>query len=272
MRLFLLLILFNQIKMNFSKKNHELQINNKSVMSIAKALLFAFCIMVFVSSCSKRVDYSAEYMEQTSGRYLYNQENVIDVYYENKKLLINWGGLKVIEPVIIDDKTFFIADIYQKLHFVQHPETKKRYLSVISSEENESVISYDYLKVDDTYKTPSMHLNSGDYEKALAGYLEIKEQDSTSALIDEGDFNRLGYRLLRDKEFENAVEVFKMNVVLFPESANVYDSLADAYLAKGDSLQAFNNFKMTLDRNENNDKAKRFVEAYNLAKSKKPLQ
>ena len=257
--------------MNFLKKYYTLQNNNKNVVNITKALQFAFCIMVFVSSCSKRVDYTAEYIEQTSGRYLYNQENVIDVYYENKKLLINWGGLKVIEPVIIDDKTFFIADIYQKLHFVQHPETKKRYLSVIS-EENEDVISYDYLKVDDTYKTPSMHLNSGDYEKALAGYLEIKEQDSTSTLIDEGDFNRLGYRMLRDKEFENAVEVFKMNVVLFPESANVYDSLADAYLAKGDSLQAFNNFKKTLELNNANEKAKRFVENYNLPNTKKPLQ
>jgi len=257
--------------MNFLKKYYTLQSNNKNVVNITKALLFALSITVFATSCSKRVDYTQEYMEQTTGRYLYNQENFIDVYYENKKLLINWGGLKVIEPVIIDDKTFFIADIYQKLHFVQHPETKKRYLSVIS-EENENLISYDYLKVNDTYKTPSMHLDSGDYEKALAGYLEIKEQDSTSALIDEGDFNSLGYRLLRDKKYDDAVEVLKMNTVLFPESSNVYDSLADAYLAKGDSLQAFNNFKKTLEYNKNNDKAKRFVEAFNSSKTKKPLQ
>ncbi len=257
--------------MNFSKKYCTKQSGNKSVVSITKALLFAFCIMVFVSSCSKKVDYTQEYMEQTSGRYLYNQENIIDVYYKNKKLFINWGGLKVIKPVIVDDTTFFIADIYQKLIFVQHPETKKRYLSVIS-EENEDIITYDYLKVDNDYKTPSMHLDSGNYDKALAGYLEIKEQDSTSALIDEGDFNSLGYRLLRDKEYENAVEVFVMNTVLFPESSNVYDSLADAYLAKGDSLEAFNNFKKTLEYNENNDKAKRFVETFNLSKTKKPLQ
>lgn len=248
--------------MNFSKKNYALQSNNKSVVSITRILLFALCIIVFVSSCSKSIDYTAEYMEQTTGRYLFNQENVIDVFYENKKLFLNWGELKVIEPLILDDKTFFIPDIYKKLHFVQHPETKEKYLSIIS-EENEGVISYDYLKVDDTYKTPSMHLNNGDYEKALAGYLKIKEQDSTSALVGEGDFNSLGYRLIRDKEYDNAVEVLKMNVVLFPESANVYDSLADAYLAQGDSLQAFNSFKKALDYNKGNDKAKRFVEAYN---------
>ncbi len=108
-----------------------------------------------------------------------------------------------------------------------------------------------------------MHLDSGDYKKALAGYLEIKEKDSTSALIDEDDFNSLGYRLMRDEEYKNAVEVLKMNVVLFPGSANVYDSLADAYLAQGDSLEAFNNFKKALERNASNGKAQRFVEAFN---------
>ncbi|WP_347923967.1 tetratricopeptide repeat protein [Pontimicrobium sp. SW4] len=247
--------------MNFLKKNHKLQSSNKSIITITKTSFLVLFTIAFVSSCSKNIDYSAEYMEQTSGRYLYNQENVIDVFYENKKLFLNWGEYKIIEPVVLDNNTFFIADIYKKLHFVQHPETKERYLSVIS-EENEDVISYDYLKVDDTYKTPSMHLKNGNYKEALTGYLEIKEQDSTSTLIDEGNFNSLGYKLLRDKDYENAVEVFKMNVVLFPESANVYDSLADAYLAKGDSLQAFNNFKKTLEYNDNNSKAKRFVEAF----------
>lgn len=247
--------------MSFSIINHKLQNNQKSNIAFLKSLMYFSFAMLFVLSCSKSVNYTPEYMEQTSGRYLYNQENFIDVYYEDEKLFINWGGLKIIEPVIIDDKTFFIADIYKKLHFVQHPETKKRYLSVIS-EENENEISYDYRKVDDNYKTPSMHLDSGDYEKALAGYLDIKEQDSTSALIDEGDFNRLGYRLLRDKDHESSIEVFKMNVVLFPESANVYDSLADAYLANGDSLEAYNNFKKTLEYNTNNSKATQFVESF----------
>jgi tetratricopeptide (TPR) repeat protein len=257
--------------MDFSIKNFKLQNRKKSKVIITGTSMFVICILFLISSCSNKVNYTPEYMEQTSGRYLYNQENVIDVFYENNKLFLNWGGLKVIEPVILDDKTFFIADIYQKLHFVQHPETKKRYLSVIS-EGNENVISYDYLKVDDAYKTPSMHLDNGDYKQALAGYLLIKEQDSTGALIDEGDFNSLGYRLLRDKEFDNAIDVFKMNVALFPTSSNVYDSLADAYLAIGDSLQAFNNFTKTLNLNNNNEKARRFIETYNSSKTKKLLQ
>ena len=132
--------------------------------------------MLLVLGCSKSVKYSDEFIKQTSGRYLFNQENVIDVYYDDQKLLLNWGGVKIIEPVILDSNTFFVPDIYKKLHFVEHPETKKRYLSVIS-EEDETLITYDYLKVDANYKTPSMHLENGDYDKALTGYLEIKKQE-----------------------------------------------------------------------------------------------
>ncbi len=250
--------------MNFSNKNknNEIESRNISAMRITKVLFFTLCLVIFISSCSKRINYTSEYMEQTSGRYLFNQENVIDVFYEDNKLFLNWGELKIIEPVILDEKTFFVADIYKKLHFVQHPETKKRYLSIVS-EDDDPIITYDYLKVDNEFKTPSMHLENGDYDKALSGYLEIKKQDSTSLLLDEGYFNRLGYRLLRKKEHEKAIEIFKMNVVLFPTSANVYDSLGDAYKSYGDSLQAFNNYKKTLEYNDGNGKAKRFVEAYN---------
>jgi len=248
--------------MNFSKKDNGLEIKNKNAMNKTNVLLYTLFLIIVVSSCTKPIDYSAEYMEQTSGRYLFDEENIIDVLYKDKHLFIKLGGVKIIEPVILDKKTFFVADIYKKLRFVQHPETQKRYLSIIS-EDNEDAITYDYLKVDDAFNTPSMYLENGDYDNALAGYLEIKKQDSTSVLLDEGNFNRIGYSLLRRKEYENAISVFKMNVVLYPESGNVYDSLGDAYLAHGDSLQAFNNYKKTLEYNDGNGKARRFVEAYN---------
>ena len=107
-----------------------------------------------------------------------------------------------------------------------------------------------------------MHLENGDFKKALEGYLAIKAEDSTSVFLNERELNSLGYRLLRKEKYEDAVEVFKMNVALFPESANVYDSLGDGYLASGDSLLAYENYKKTLEFNNSNTKAKNFVEAY----------
>jgi tetratricopeptide (TPR) repeat protein len=249
------------IKMNFSKKNHQLKSKNRSAVSKTKFSLIYLFLIVVVFSCSKNIDYSSEFMQQTSGRYLYNQDEVIDVYYNNKKLFLKWKGAEKIKPVIIDENTFFVVDMYKKLHFVQHPETKKRYLSVIPEDNNDS-IRYDYLKVEDTFKTPSMYFKDKEYDKALLGYLEIQKQDSTSVFINERDFNSHGYELLRKKEYENAIEVFQMNVTLYPKSDNAYDSLADAYLRNEDSLQAFNNYKKALKYNNGNKRAKQFVEAY----------
>ena len=231
-----------------------------------RTLLFSLILTIFISSCSKNVDYSPEFIKQTSGRYLFNQDDVIEVFYENNKLFLKWRGAKKIEPVVIDKNTFFMVDMYKKLKFVQHPETKQRYLSIIPKE-NETTITYDYLKVTDSFKTPSMYLKSGAYKKALTGFLEIKKLDSTSVLINESEFNSLGYQLIREKEYQKAIDVLKINVALYPESDNVYDSLGIAYLVNGDSLQAFNNYKKALELNTGNKRAKNYIKAYSKNKN-----
>lgn len=43
--------------------------------------------------------------------------------------------------------------------------------------------------------------------------------------------NRIGYMLIRDQRYPEAIEAFKANVERYPNSANVYDSLAEAYIA-----------------------------------------
>ena len=227
-------------------------------------LLVTVCFLVF--NCSNRLEYSEAFKKETSGNYLYNQDDLIEVYYENNQLMLNWRGGKI-EPVVIDTNEFFVADMYKKFHFVQHPETKKRYLSVIS-EEDEQQITYDYLKAPEGYKTPSFYLKEGNYEKALAGYLEIKKQDSTSSFINERGFNTMGYKHIRNHEFDKAIGVLKLNASLHPNSANVYDSLAEAYLLNGDSLKAYNNYEKTLEIFPNNIRAQKFITNYTAKSSR----
>jgi tetratricopeptide (TPR) repeat protein len=225
-------------------------------------LIIGYTLFVFVLSCLKDVNYSTEFINQTSGRYLYTPDEVLEVYYINDDLYLKWRGADKLKPLSIDQNTIFVADMYKKLRFVEHPETKEYYLASVDPD-NEDIVSYDYLKLADSVKIPSTHLRNGDFDEALAGYLNIKKQDSTSELIDEGEFNRMGYRYLRDKKFQEAIEVFKINVALYPESSNVYDSLADAYVRSGDSLQAFNNYKKALELNNGNRRAKEYVDAFN---------
>jgi predicted alpha/beta superfamily hydrolase len=47
--------------------------------------------------------------------------------------------------------------------------------------------------------------------------------------VPENVINDFGYRLMGDNKFDEAIAVFKHNVDLYPGSANVYDSLGEAY-------------------------------------------
>jgi tetratricopeptide (TPR) repeat protein len=41
--------------------------------------------------------------------------------------------------------------------------------------------------------------------------------------------NQIGYSWLRQKRVADAIRTFELNTTLYPASANVYDSLGDAY-------------------------------------------
>ena len=66
--------------------------------------------------------------------------------------------------------------------------------------------------------------------------------------LPESEVNGLGYNVLSALRKPGlAVWVFRQNVGLYPESANTYDSLADALIAKGDTAAAIVELKRAVD-------------------------
>jgi tetratricopeptide (TPR) repeat protein len=57
----------------------------------------------------------------------------------------------------------------------------------------------------------------------------------------EQAINSLAYALLRGKKIDEALAAFRRNVELYPQSANVYDSLADGFEAVGKHDMAVQN-------------------------------
>ena len=80
-------------------------------------------------------------------------------------------------------------------------------------------------------------------EAILDHYSTVKSKYDYSVNISEATFNIIGYRLLQNGEIEKAIEVFKYNVKLYPESANVYDSLAEALEQSGRIQEAAENYE-----------------------------
>ncbi len=54
----------------------------------------------------------------------------------------------------------------------------------------------------------------------------------------EGEFNKVGYRLLASGRLEEAIYVLGINAQMFPDSANVWDSLAEAHWKAGNTEKA----------------------------------
>lgn len=75
-------------------------------------------------------------------------------------------------------------------------------------------------------------------------------------LSSERSINAAGYALMADKKLKEAIELFKMNVQLYPESWNVYDSLGEAYANAGDTALAIQNYEKSVQLNPKNDTGK----------------
>lgn len=86
-------------------------------------------------------------------------------------------------------------------------------------------------------------------------YAAMQKQDPKFKL-GEGSINDWGYELLRDDHKPEAVNIFKFNVSLYPDSGNVYDSLAEAYMKSGQKDLAILNYKKSLEKDPNNQNAK----------------
>jgi len=71
----------------------------------------------------------------------------------------------------------------------------------------------------------------GGAARATKIYEEAKKKDPGVILFPELVVNILGYQHLQVGDTKGAIEILKLNELAYPRSANVYDSLGDAYLA-----------------------------------------
>lgn len=84
-------------------------------------------------------------------------------------------------------------------------------------------------------------------EPALQSYNALKQ--AKDYYTSESQFNSLGYRLLGMKKVREAIEIFKLNVEAYPQSANVYDSLGEAYAMSGNKELAIKNYERAVELN-----------------------
>lgn len=76
---------------------------------------------------------------------------------------------------------------------------------------------------------------------------------------DDRFLNYFGYQFLKANKIDLAINLFEINVSLFPKVPNTYDSLAEAYLVKGDKANALKYYKMEAEMIPENKKLKALI-------------
>jgi len=90
-------------------------------------------------------------------------------------------------------------------------------------------------------------------ESTVQSYRTLMQ--SSDYYVSESQLNALGYRLLGVKKVREAIEIFKLNAETYPQSANVYDSLGEAYMINGDRDLAIRNYQRAVELNPQNTNA-----------------
>jgi pimeloyl-ACP methyl ester carboxylesterase len=79
-------------------------------------------------------------------------------------------------------------------------------------------------------------------------------------LFGEQEMNFLGYELIAAGELDRAVTVFELNVLAYPESWNVHDSLGEALARRGDLEAAAASYSRSVALNPGNENGARALE------------
>jgi glyoxylase-like metal-dependent hydrolase (beta-lactamase superfamily II) len=91
---------------------------------------------------------------------------------------------------------------------------------------------------------------------AIEKYFYLKKHSRLKYKFDERQLNNLGYGLLDRKMYKESIAVFKLNTKAYPNSANAFDSLAEACFISGNKDRAMVYYKKSLQLDPDNTNAK----------------
>ena len=93
-------------------------------------------------------------------------------------------------------------------------------------------------------------------EKGVNAAIETYKKRGKKIDLLEPVINAKGYDLIEQKKHKEAIEIFRLNTIAFPRSANAFDSLGEAYLEAGNKELAIENYRKSLQLDPENGNAR----------------
>lgn len=211
----------------------------------------------FVPRYKKMAMDSTEFAD-ISGRYWVNGNEIIEVYHEGPALYSKGIGFEPNELIKVADNTYFRRHRNRLILFKSDGEDAAMNMHFINPTDGKIQSTFKLVK--DGAKIPLEFMIEGDFDKSLAAYQALMEQDPKDPTINESNLNQLGYSFLGAEKMKYAQAIFKVNTILYPESSNVYDSYAEASMEIGETDLAIENYEKSLSLDPQNHNAKNMIE------------
>lgn len=206
----------------------------------------------FVPPVYKVMSVTPQDFSNNVGRYQSDTYGFYKIYREKGKLMVVNNAEAPAELIKVGNNTFALRDWDYTVKFEKNKNTGKKELVQVLGDK--TIRSSNPL-MKDNEKTPLEMILEGQFEKGSEAYRKDKTEDPYHHLLSENYLNGVGYALLQQKEFTKAIDMFRVNTLLYPNSENVFDSLGEAYLEAGEKEKAKQNYQKVLDINPNNTNA-----------------
>lgn len=184
----------------------------------------------------------------------YDPEHSLELKAENLKLELNTLSFHIVDGAIDTEVNFVITDkglfgiskrtigFYGRLTIYDN--------WILSRDKFQNNIDLAALaEMTEAYK--KRIIKDGYIKSTIEHYSQYAKLIGRAYKPSERDLNVKGYRLLGQDHLEQALNVFELNTILYPESANAFDSFGEALVKFGSKHKALTMFE----------------KAYNIAKS-----
>ncbi|WP_025665713.1 serine hydrolase [Aquimarina megaterium] len=202
----------------------------------------------------KKMEIEQSLVDKITGRYLANGR-IVEVFQKDNQLLYkNILDVKAEELIKVSDSSFVRRNSSWLMQF--KPNSENETLNLLYLNNNDGTIASTFVKMDTDKKEPVEFLLEGAFDKALNAYMTLKEQAPTYPTVTEDYLNDLGYSFFREDRMKLSQDVFKVNMMLYPDSYKVYESYAEACVKMGEIDLAIKNYAKSLELNPENNRTK----------------
>jgi CubicO group peptidase (beta-lactamase class C family) len=222
--------------------------NGQIIREIIKAIAREYGWEEFLPAPYEVVSLDPTRLDGYVGRFQINPDRVLTLTRENGRLYAQPTEASKVELFPVSDNRFIRKDQGIEYAFVKNPDGRVDVIKIsFTGGANEA------RRISDDELVPYEMLTAGKAAEAAEGYRRIKREQPDNVAVGEGRLNSLGYTLMRQKKLAEAIAVLKLNAEFYPQSWNVYDSLAEAYMTNGEKELAIANYRRSLELNPKNN-------------------